>query len=193
VDQFSRLRDGDRFFYLNQSFTSAEQSILNGGSSLGQVIKANTGVTNLQADVFRFLQQQDGKTRGYYTNKNGQAELTGSQSGTTLLDSVYNSLVAALDPGGTGFLALVDANGNHLADSFLQSYSNVQNYLKNNSGSIALKLSLQLLTTEINVALGKVDPATSIFVPAVTLPGTTTTLSTTLQQSLQDNGVSNKS
>jgi len=58
---------------------------------------------------------------------------------------------------------------------------------------MAFKLSVQLLTTEINILLGKVDPATSIFVPAVTIPGTSQTLSSTLQTSLQTNGVSDPS
>src|SRR5438270_7749656 len=37
VDQFTRLRDGDRFFYLNEQFTPDELHILK-GTSLGKVI-----------------------------------------------------------------------------------------------------------------------------------------------------------
>jgi hypothetical protein len=185
-DQFTRLMTGDQYFYLNESFNAQEQAILNQGSTLGQVITANTTAANLQADVFRFLSREDGKGKGYYTNKNGQNELTGSQSGTTLTTSLYNSLVAALDPHNTGTLALVDASGNHLTDSFLQSYSNVKNFLKGGGPNMAHKLSIQLLTTQINVILGKVDPTTSIYVPALSL-------SSTLQDSLQTNGVSNPS
>jgi peroxidase len=192
-DQFSRLATGDRFFYLNETFNSAEQAILSQGSTLGKVITANTGVTNLQADVFRFLAQENGQEKGFYAGKDGQAALTGSRTGTTLTTDLYNNLVAALDPDNTGQLALVDANGNHLPDTFLQSYSNVQSYLKSKDGSIALKLSLQLLTTEFNVLLGKVDATTSIFVPAVTIPDTGANLSSTLQSSLQTHGVSNPS
>lgn len=54
VDQFTRLRDGDRFFYLNQSFTPEEQKIIQQGNTLAKVIEANTNITNLQADVFKF-------------------------------------------------------------------------------------------------------------------------------------------
>jgi hypothetical protein len=193
VDQFSRLATGDQFFYRNETLTPAEQSILGQGNTLAKVIMANTNVTNLQADVFRFLAKENGRAKGYYTNKNGQAELTGMQGGTMLSTTLYNQLVAALDPNNTGFLALVDANGNHLPDSFLMTYSNVQSYLKNSAGSMSLKLSLQLLTAEINVALGKVDPLSSIYVPAVTIPGSTQTLSSILQTSLQTNNVSDPS
>src|SRR5262249_49458238 len=86
--------------------------------------------------------------------------------------SIYSGLVAALDPNNTGTLALVDANGNHLADTFLQTYANVKNFLKSNGGSpMATKLSIQLLTAELNVALTNVDPTTSVFVPGGDDPG----------------------
>jgi peroxidase len=54
ANQFTRLRDGDRFFYLNETFTPAEQALLNQGNTLAKVIELNTGVTNLQSDVFIF-------------------------------------------------------------------------------------------------------------------------------------------
>ncbi len=54
VNQFTRLRDGDRFFYLNETFTPAEQAILNQGNTLAKLIEANTNITNLQSDVFQF-------------------------------------------------------------------------------------------------------------------------------------------
>src|SRR5262249_28491695 len=54
VDQFTRLRDGDRFFYLNEALTSNELNILQGGNTLTRVIEANTGLTNLQSNLFFF-------------------------------------------------------------------------------------------------------------------------------------------
>src|SRR5207244_3416241 len=53
VNQFTRLRDGDRFFYLNQKFTPEEQKILQ-GTTLTKVIERNTRVSNLQDNVFFF-------------------------------------------------------------------------------------------------------------------------------------------
>ncbi len=52
VNQFSRLENGDQFFYLNESFTYPELGILQQGTTLGQIITTNTGVTNLQSNVF---------------------------------------------------------------------------------------------------------------------------------------------
>jgi hypothetical protein len=54
VDQFARLRDGDRFFYLNESWSRDELQLLRQGDSLSKVIQANTDITNLQSNVFIF-------------------------------------------------------------------------------------------------------------------------------------------
>jgi hypothetical protein len=54
ADQFTRLRDGDRFFYGNESFNQDELNILRQGNTLAKVIEANTNITNLQSDVFVF-------------------------------------------------------------------------------------------------------------------------------------------
>ena len=54
ANQFERLRDGDRFFYLNETFTPAEQALLNQGNTLTKVIEANTNITNLQSNAFIF-------------------------------------------------------------------------------------------------------------------------------------------
>jgi hypothetical protein len=52
--QFNRLRSGDRFFYLNEAWNSDELNLLQQGNTLAKVIEANTNVTDLQADVFKF-------------------------------------------------------------------------------------------------------------------------------------------
>lgn len=54
VNQFTRLRDGDRFFYLNETWSPQELAILNQGNTLAKVIEANTNITNLQSNVFLF-------------------------------------------------------------------------------------------------------------------------------------------
>lgn len=54
VNQFTRLRDGDRFFYLNETFNAEEKQIMSQGDTLAKVIEDNTNVTGLQANVFLF-------------------------------------------------------------------------------------------------------------------------------------------
>jgi hypothetical protein len=53
VNQFTRLRDGDRLFYLNQ-FSSTQLQALMANTSLAKIIERNTGITNLQSNVFFF-------------------------------------------------------------------------------------------------------------------------------------------
>ncbi len=52
VDQFSRLRDGDRYWYQNALPAKAISDVQN--NSLVDVIRRNTQLTNLQPDVFSF-------------------------------------------------------------------------------------------------------------------------------------------
>jgi hypothetical protein len=54
VKQFSALENGDRFFYLNESWNAEELKLLAQGDTLTKVIEANTHLTNMQADAFRF-------------------------------------------------------------------------------------------------------------------------------------------
>lgn len=49
--QFVRLRDGDRFFYLNDPDLAQERDAIN-ATRLAQVIARNTGITTLQPNVF---------------------------------------------------------------------------------------------------------------------------------------------
>jgi hypothetical protein len=52
IDQFVRARDGDRFWYLNDDALSADDKAWLSARTLGDVIRANTGITNLQDHVF---------------------------------------------------------------------------------------------------------------------------------------------
>jgi peroxidase len=76
VNQFERLRDGDRFFYLNQSYGRGELQILQQGSSLAKIIMANTGITNLQDDVILFRASIGG------TVSAGGGRITAANTGT---------------------------------------------------------------------------------------------------------------
>jgi hypothetical protein len=53
VNQFTRLRDGDRFFYLN-TFHDGELQNLLANTSLAKIIERNTAISNLQSNVFFF-------------------------------------------------------------------------------------------------------------------------------------------
>jgi peroxidase len=59
ADQFQRLRDGDRFFYLNQFHGQQLWAIQN--TTLADVIERNSTTTNLQANVFYFSTSISGR------------------------------------------------------------------------------------------------------------------------------------
>jgi peroxidase len=101
VDQFTRLRDGDRFFYLNESWSPSELKIFEQGNTLAKVIEANTDITNLQSDVFLF---------------------TASISGTLVKDQGHGDDRASSSPGVADVtVELKDTNGNVIATTTTDS------------------------------------------------------------------------
>jgi hypothetical protein len=102
VDQFTALRDGDRYFYLNESWNSAELKIFDQGNTLAKVIEGNTDITNLQPDVFIFQASISGNV---YLDTNGS-----------------NVLVNPANKGLAGFTVLLeDGNGNVFASTTTNS------------------------------------------------------------------------
>ncbi len=117
VNQFSRLETGDRFFYLNESWTPAEARIFQQGNTLAKVIEANTTVTNLQSDVFTFdasisgMVFNDANENGRQDRREpGLANVTvqlldatdGSVIATTRTDRLGNYQFTAVDGLSTG-------------------------------------------------------------------------------------------
>jgi hypothetical protein len=93
--QFAALRDGDRFFYLNESFTTEEIGLIQPASTLAQVIEHNTGITNLQSNVFYMKEEI---------------------AGTVFDDDNHNGVQDAGEPGLAGFTVnLLDSHGNVIA------------------------------------------------------------------------------
>jgi peroxidase len=99
ADQFQRLRDGDRFFYLNQFHGSQLAAIQN--TSLADIIARNTTTTNLQDNVFFFKTSISGHvTTAIARTLSGSNTSTSGSSGTGL----------------SGIkIELLDANGNVVA------------------------------------------------------------------------------
>ncbi len=53
LDQFERLRDGDRFWYENDDYFSDEQKVQISNTTLADIIKRNTSITNIVDQVFQ--------------------------------------------------------------------------------------------------------------------------------------------
>jgi hypothetical protein len=61
IDQFTRLRDGDRFYFLNQNWSPLELLLGAQGITLGLMIQTNTTAANLQLNVFKFQASISGR------------------------------------------------------------------------------------------------------------------------------------
>ncbi|MDB5325777.1 MAG: heme peroxidase [Phycisphaerales bacterium] len=76
VDQFTRTRDGDRFYFENY-LTGADLAQVK-STSLADIIQANTGVRNIQANVFVFNATVSGTI---YADRNGNGHRDLRESG----------------------------------------------------------------------------------------------------------------
>ncbi len=92
ADQFERLRDGDRFFYLDEGFTRQEVQMFEQGDTLAKIIKNNTEITNLQDDVMFFQASisgtvsigENGRTTGPNQGASGITVELGDMAGDIL-------------------------------------------------------------------------------------------------------------
>jgi hypothetical protein len=110
VNQFTRLRDGDRFFYLNQRWNPEELSILGQGNTLTKVIEHNTGLTNLQTNVFFFKASISG-TVSYGVSAAGHRgwSVQGLAGATVQLEDDSGNVIAT---------TVTDARGRYRFDNF---------------------------------------------------------------------------
>jgi peroxidase len=100
--QFTALRDGDRFFYLNESFNLEELSLISQGNRLSEVIENNTAISNLQGNVFFFRS---------------------SISGTVFHDDDHDGVQQFGEPGLAGITVnLLDDSGVTIASTTTDSF-----------------------------------------------------------------------
>jgi hypothetical protein len=113
VNQFARLRDGDRLFFQAQQWNPEEQNIINQNNSLAKVISANTTINNLQPNVFVFTAGIAG-TVFVDGNRNGQRDPgdPGQPNITVrLIDPTDNSVVATSTTDAQGNYRFAGVNG----------------------------------------------------------------------------------
>ena len=82
VDQFSRLRDGDRYWYQNALPANAVRDVQK--NSLADVIRRNTQLTNLQPDVFFFRTSIGGNIFSDGNRDNVRQVREGGVAGSTI-------------------------------------------------------------------------------------------------------------
>jgi peroxidase len=116
VDQFTRLRNGDRFFYQNENFTPEEMRIINQGNTLAETIENNTNITNLQSDVMVFRASVSG-TVFSQTNVNPRQGPNGIAGVTVDLLNGDGDIVAT---------TLTDRQGNYFFNQLSGPAANVE-------------------------------------------------------------------
>jgi hypothetical protein len=111
ADQFTRLRNGDRFFYLNESLNFDELNILAQGNTLAQVITANTGITNLQSDVFVYQASISGTVLLAGTGTRRGTSPQGMPGVTVQLQDDNGNVIATTVTDSRGHYAFDQQNG----------------------------------------------------------------------------------
>src|SRR5262249_9193034 len=109
VNQFTRLRDGDRFFFLNQ-FSGQELADLLPNPSLAKIIDRNTSITTLQDNVFYYKASISGTVFSTLsTNGHGNSLPTGLPGITVQLEDASGNVIAT---------AVTDTQGHYRFDNF---------------------------------------------------------------------------
>ena len=127
VNQFERLRDGDRFFYLNENLSPAEWSIIGQGNTLGKVIEANTNVTNLQSNVFLFKASISGSvTAGM--GRPGRSSEMGLAGFTVELEDASGDILATTTTNGQGQYSFNQLSGSSVDPTIPSGVSGTGTY-----------------------------------------------------------------
>ena len=112
IDQFTRLRDGDSFWYQRQ-FSGAQLRQLE-NTTLSQIIARNTTTTNLQDNAFFFKASVSGKV---FNDANGNGVRNFGEDGLRGVTVVLFNTTE--DPDGEGLARVrTDSNGNYRFDNF---------------------------------------------------------------------------
>lgn len=161
VDQFERLRDGDRFWYQNQ-FSGRQLAQLQ-KTSLSDVIERNTDLTSIQKNAFFFRSEVIGVITADLdrNRKSERNEPSVAQIKVQLIDTADGAVVAT---------TTTDRNG--------QYRFGVQNGLRTGVYQVqALKADGTVITTsrEISITSGDDNERVALSVPAPAKPSGRTT------------------
>src|SRR4029079_8543173 len=98
ADQFQRLRDGDRFWYQSQFSGQTLTDLEN--TSLSDIIKRNTTITNLQGNVFFMKAEINGQV---FVDANSNGRLDWVENGwATITVQLLNDEGTIIDTAVTG-------------------------------------------------------------------------------------------
>jgi peroxidase len=137
VKQFTALRDGDHFFYLNERFTNQEVKLIEQAPTLAQLIEHNTPITNLQSNVFYFKVSITGTVLDTDTH-NGARGLAGV---TVNLNDDSGTVVATTTTDSHGRYSFTDQTGIPGTGKFSVSIVLPLGFVHTSASSIPLAIS----------------------------------------------------
>ena len=91
-DQFTALRDGDRFWYENQGFDAETLAAID-ATSLSDIILRNTDTKNIQDDMFVFYERRDATVAAEHPD--GPQLLMGTSKGQSLIGGTQDDILVA--------------------------------------------------------------------------------------------------
>jgi hypothetical protein len=162
VDQFTRLRDGDRFFYLNESFTADERHILGQGSTLAKVIEANTNITNLQNDVMVFKASISGTVSQGKDSGHANASARGLPGVTVQLLDDGGAVIATTTTDARGHYTFNQQNGVSATGTYSVSVVVPAGFTQTSTQPFPISISRgDVNVNGVNFVLAPADPGTS--------------------------------
>jgi hypothetical protein len=141
VKQFTALRDGDHYFFLNESFNPQEIGLVAQAPTLASVIEHNTTITNLQSNVFYFKMSISGTVYDDDHSGIGHHGHTGLSGFTVNLYDASRDLVATTTTDGKGRYSFTDQIGIPGTGKFSVSIVLPSGFVQTSANSIPIVLS----------------------------------------------------
>jgi hypothetical protein len=165
--QFTALRDGDRFFYLNESFNTAELNLIAQGNTLAGLISSNTNITNLQGDVFFFTAKIAGvvfnDTDGNGIQEPGEPGLSGI---TVNLKDATGAVIATTKTDSLGRYSFTDQTGIPGTGNFTVSVVLPSRFTNTTPTSVAIAFTRGGLDfSGVNFGMAKTSPGAGSAAP----------------------------
>ena len=120
IDQFSRLRDGDRFYYENRLADTPELLLMIQDTSFSEIIKRTTGVEHLQEKVFKAYERMIGDNSDNEMIGTDAKELMAGEDGNDMMyggggtDEMYGGRGNDIMYGEDGHDVMYGEDGNDI-------------------------------------------------------------------------------
>jgi hypothetical protein len=165
VNQFTRLRAGDRYWYQNNIFTPDQLAALE-NTTLADILRRNTSLTNLQDNVFFFQVTISGHV---FNDPNGDAHWQADDEGlagwTVELENAQGQVIATTTTDADGAYAFDNYNGLNLGTYFVQEVPPAD-WMQVTPDPGAIAITRGMTVDQVDFGNIQVPPAVSGVIPA---------------------------